>query len=130
MKVNKDFINSHYFYNNVRMKFKTMRAFEFGLSILFLNQILELNAANYYYSDSSENSYGDLLSGLSRDCPLKCRCMAIGHIGLEVLGQNWQSDESWRADGHRDMINSEHQGRDMMCTGRGTLPWPMPDGRS
>ena len=55
--------------------------------------------------------------------------MAIGHIGLEKLGQNWQSDESWRADGPRELVDSEHQGRDMMCTGRGTIPWPMPDGR-
>ena len=100
----------------------------FGLSFVFLNLLLALHAVRHY-SDSSENKYGDLLASISRDCPLKCRCMALGHIGLEALGQNWQSDESWRADGPKELINSEHQGRDMMCTGRGTIPWPTPDGR-
>ena len=94
-----------------------------GLLFVLLILLTELNAA------FSDYTYRDPLAGNSRDCPLKCRCMALGHIGLKTLGQKWQSDESWRADGSRGPIDSDHQGRDMMCTGRGTIPWPMPNGR-
>ena len=99
-----------------------------GLLFVLLILLAELNATRQH-SGFSDYTYRDLLAGISRDCPLKCRCMALGHIGLQILGQNWQSDESWKAVCPRGLIDSDHQGKDMMCTGRGTIPWPMPDGR-
>ena len=98
------------------------------LFVLILVLLVVLNAARQY-SGHSDYTYWRLLAGTSRDCPLKCRCMALGHLSLHVLGQNWQSDEAWRAESLSGLNNSDLQGSDMVCTGRGAVPWPLPDGR-
>lgn len=79
------------------------------------------------YSSSLEYAYGDSPDAALRDCPQKCRCIALGYLGLQGLGQNWQSDEAWRADAPARIDDLE--GRDVVCTGLGRVPWPLPEGR-
>ena len=70
----------------------------------------------------------------ANNCPLQCRCMELSVLGSRGLDQNWQNDDSgdrlWRGTDAPPIngSNKNIQGSDVVCTGLGQVPWPLPDG--
>ena len=97
--------------------------------ILFCHLFVVLHEAKQHSSRPYYANASGFLRGKFKDWPIKCHCMALGHGSLHVRDHSWQSDEAWSVESPRGFIDSDIQGRDMVCTGRGTVPWPLPDGK-
>ena len=91
------------------------------LSLLFVGMSVK---AQYY-------SYANGKSGRTlrtRNCPVKCRCMALVQREQILDSQDWTFDGLSEKTGNMPLNPTSMQGTDVVCSGIGYVPWELPTG--